>query len=359
MSFTIGKIFKMTVFGESHGPVIGVTVQGIPPGTTIDRARIQEELDRRRPGQSDLTTSRDEADEFSILCGVLDGKATGAPVTMVIHNRDVDSSYYEEIKNTPRPGHSDLTARVKYHNHNDYRGGGFFSGRLTSCFVMAGAIAKQILEDKGVITMAHVVRIGNVTVKKDITDEEILENVYSNPIRCADTEVAKVMEERIREIRKSGDSLGGMIEARVLGLPPGVGEPIFDSVEGVLARYMYSIPAIKGVDFGAGMDSPGMKGSECNDAFRVEDHRVITATNNAGGILGGISNGMPVVFRVAVKPTPSISKSQQTVDLETMEPAELKVKGRHDPCIAIRAVPVVENMAAAALLDLMMLGNKI
>lgn len=357
MSFTIGEIFRMTVFGESHGVCVGVTVEGVPAGTEIDRRSIQKELDKRRPGQSSITTQRKESDRVEVLSGVSEGKADGGPVTMLIRNEDVDSSYYEDIRYTPRPGHSDHTAMIKYGGDHDHRGGGFFSGRMTAAYVMAGAIAKHILKERGIETMAHVIQIGDVKVQKELSHEDIKENVYRNDLRCADTDVIDDLREEVVKAKREGDSIGGMIEARIIGLPAGIGEPLFDSMESVLSRYMFSIPAVKGVDFGAGMEAATMRGAEHNDAFVMDGDKIVTETNNAGGILGGISSGMPVVMKIAIKPTPSISIPQRTVDVETKEESELKVRGRHDPCIAIRAVPVVECLSACAVLDLVFRGE--
>ncbi len=354
MSFTIGDNFRISVFGESHGECIGVTVEGVPAGTEIDEGIIQGELNKRRPGQSEITTQRRETDKLEVLSGLLNGKTIGGPITLQIKNEDVDSSYYEDIKNTPRPGHADYTARIKYGADHDHRGGGFFSGRMTAAYVMAGGIAKQILKGHDIEILAHVTQIGSVKVEKVLSDSDIRKNVYQNELRCADPDVLDSLREEIITAKKEGDSVGGMIEARIIGLPSGVGEPIFNSIESVLSHYIYSIPAVKGVDFGAGMNSAAMKGSEHNDAFVIKGDKVVTETNNAGGILGGISNGMPVVLRVAIKPTPSISIPQKTVDMDTMDGCELKVRGRHDPCIAIRALPVIENLAACGILDLMM-----
>lgn len=354
MSFSFGKKFKITVFGESHGECIGAVVEGCPPGQKIDINAIQRELNKRKPGQSDLTTQRKESDKIEMLSGVLGGKATGAPLAMLVRNKDVNSSYYEEIKNTPRPGHADFTARVKNQEFNDYRGGGIFSGRMTAAFVMAGGIAKQILAKRGIKVLAHMIQIGKVKVRREIGDKEVESNVYTNKVRCADLEMVEIMEQEIMKAKKEGDSLGGLIECRVLGMSVGIGEPLFDSLESVLSHTIFSIPAVKGIEFGSGFKCVEMRGSEHNDPFIIRDGKVITATNNAGGILGGISNGMPIVFRVAIKPTSSITKPQSTVNLETMKEHNLEIKGRHDPCIAIRAVPVVESMAAISVVDLLL-----
>ncbi len=354
MTFSYGKKFRITVFGESHGACVGVVVAGCPHGQLIDEKKIQLELDKRKPGQSYLTSERKEGDKIEVLSGVFNGHATGAPIVLLIKNKDVDSSYYEEIRNTPRPGHADFTARVKYDGFNDYRGGGIFSGRMTAPFVMAGAIAKQILADKEVKVLAHIIQIGKVRVTKEINDDEIERNVYKVKVRCADLKVAKGMEKEILSAKEQGDSVGGLIECRILGVPIGIGEPLFDSIESVLSHLVFSIPGVKGIDFGSGFRCVRMLGSEHNDPFIIKGRKIITETNNAGGILGGISDGMPIVFRVAVKPTSSIRKRQRTVDLEKMEGCELEINGRHDPCVAIRAVQVVESMAAIGVVDLLL-----
>lgn len=328
MTFSLGKKFRITVFGSSHGKCVGVIVEGCPSGQKIEVKAIQEELDRRKPSQSNLTTQRKESDALKVLSGIKDSKATGAPITMLVRNKDIDSSHYDEIKDTPRPGHADFTARVKHKGFNDHRGGGTFSGRMTAAFVMAGAIAKQILAEDGIEIVANIVQIGKIT--------------------------GKAMEREVLKAKENNDSVGGLIECKVTGVSVGVGEPMFDSIESVLSHAIFSIPGVKGIEFGSGFKCAEMKGSEHNDAFVLKGGKVVTATNNAGGILGGIANGMPIVFRVAIKPTSSISKFQRTVNLETMEECDLKVQGRHDPCIVIRAVPVVESMTAISLLDLVM-----
>ncbi len=358
MSFSFGKKFRITVFGESHGECIGTVVEGCPPGHTIDMKAIQIELDRRKPGQSDLTTLRKESDDVEILSGLLNGKTTGAPITILVKNKDVDSSYYEKVKNKPRPGHADFTARKKYRGFNDYRGGGVLSGRMTAAFVMAGAIAKQILVEEEIKVLVHIVQIGKIKLIKEIKNIEIERNVYTNDVRCADLETARAMKQEIIKAREGGDSVGGLIECRVLGLPVGIGEPLFDSIESVLSHAIFSIPAVKGIEFGSGFRCVELKGSVHNDPFIIKEGEVITSTNNAGGILGGISNGMPIVFRVAIKPTSSILRPQSTVNLETMKECKLEIKGRHDPCIAIRAVPVVESVTTISLVDLLMMRHK-
>ncbi|MFX0045891.1 MAG: chorismate synthase [Candidatus Hermodarchaeota archaeon] len=354
MTFTFGRTFKIHVFGESHGKCIGVTVEGCQPGITIDKAQIQSELDRRCPGTGELVSSRAETDIVSIDSGILDDKATGAPITMIIPNVDVDSSSYEAMKHTPRPGHADYTARIKFEGYNDYRGGGVFSGRMTAAFVMAGAIAKTVLNNMGVEVLAHVVQVGSSSLLRELSDQEIRSNVYTNEVRCADEESAKQMQEEITNARQEGDSVGGIVECRVLGISPGVGDPIFDSVESVIGHAMFSIPGAKGIEFGSGFRGASMRGSENNDPLVVVDGRPTWAKNDAGGVLGGITNGASVVFRVGFKPTPTISKVQKTVDLDRLEETTLQATGRHDPCIVPRAVPVVEGMAAVAIADLVM-----
>lgn len=332
MTFTLGNKFKITVFGESHGKCVGVVVDGCPPGQEINTTIIQEELDRRKPGHDNLTSQRKESDRVEILSGILNEKSTGAPIMMLVRNEDVDSIAYEEIKNKPRPGHADLTARIKYNGCNDHRGGGVFSGRMTAAFVMSGAIAKQILATLNIKIMAHIIQIGNVK------GADLNEN----------------MKREIINAKEDGDSIGGLIECTITGVSAGIGEPMFDSIESVISHAIFSIPAVKGIEFGSGFKCVSMKGSEHNDPIILKNGKIATETNNAGGILGGITNGMPIIFRVAIKPTPSIMKLQHTVDLEKMEECEIKINGRHDPCIAIRAISVVESMAAISLVDLML-----
>ncbi len=358
MTFSFGERFRLTVFGESHGECVGAVVEGCPPGQPVDVKNIQLELERRRPGQSDLVSGRKECDKLEVLSGLRGGKATGAPIRMLVMNRDVDSSPYDEIRNKPRPGHADFTAKAKHGGTADCRGGGIFSGRMTAPFVMAGAIAKQILKGSGIRVLAHVVQIGKVKATGAVSDEDIGRNTYKTKVRCADLAAAKKMEHAVKKAKVDGDSLGGLIECRILGVQPGIGEPLFDSIESVMSHLLFSIPGVKGVEFGSGFGCVGMKGSEHNDPFVIKGGRVATETNNAGGILGGISSGMPIVFRVAVKPTSSIRHRQRTVDLERMEGCDLVIKGRHDPCIAIRAVPVVESVAAIGLADLLLRHQK-
>ena len=351
-----GTRYRTTIFGTSHGPFVGCTIEGLRSSTRIDEALVQAQLDRRRPGQSLVTSQRKEADRVEFSEGISDGLATGEPIVALIRNEDVQSKSYANVARVPRPGHGDFAAAMKYGGKSDLRGGGQLSGRMTAPMVVSGAIARQVLEPKGVRFYAHAARIGRVTAQP-VSPQQIEANVERTAVRCADLEAADRMIEEIEAARKERDSVGGVIEAVVTGLPPGVGEPFFESVESALAHLLFSIPAVKGVDFGAGFRAASMRGSEHNDPFTVEAGRVVTETNHAGGILGGITNGMPITFRVAVKPTASIAKPQRSVDLGTMRPTEIVVTGRHDPCIVPRAVPVVENAAAMAILDLMLTGG--
>lgn len=304
----LGKNFKIISFGESHGECVGVVIEGCPAGLKIDLDQIQKEIDKRKPGQSALTTQRKEEDKFKILSGVFNGITTGAPICLAVFNKDVDSSKYEIIKKIPRPGHSDLPAFFKYNGFNDWRGGGRFSGRMTLNYVFAGAIAKQILEKSGIEVLAHTIQIGKIKAEKQ-KNEDIRKNKERTLVRCADLKAAEKMENLILEIKEQGDSVGGIIECLILNPPVGLGEPVFNSLESELAKAMFSIPAVKGIDFGAGFGVAELKGSENNDEFFLEQGKISTKTNNSGGILGGISNGMPIVFRIAVKPTPNFKKA--------------------------------------------------
>jgi len=350
MSNTLGKLFAITSFGESHGRCVGVVIDGCPAGLEIGEEDIQREVDRRRPGAGPASTSRSEEDRVEVLSGLYNGRTTGAPITLLVWNQDVDSSQYLKNRHLPRPGHADFTAYTKYGGFNDFRGGGRFSGRITVTFVMAGAVARKLLTLIGVGIVAHTVSIGGIGARaKPI--EEVMANADGNPLRCADPEAAGEMLRAIEKARAEGDSLGGIIEGVALNVPAGLGEPVFDTLEGDLARAMYAIPAVKGVEFGSGFSAAEKRGSQNNDPFAIRDGKVVTLTNNAGGILGGISSGMPIVVRVAVKPTPSLDREQETVDMEKMEPATLSTRGRHDACIVPRAVPVVEAMMAVTLCD--------
>ena len=348
---SIGKEFVVTSFGESHGKIVGVTIDGCPAGLPLAEADVQAEVDRRIPRNPKITSKRIEQDKVTIQSGVFNGFTTGAPITMTVENRDVDSSDYEAIKDLPRPGHADYTARVKYGGFNDYRGGGRFSGRITVALIMAGAVAKRLLNQFGVDVFAYTKAIGNVKLDKPLDFETVRSQRYKTAVRCPDADCAKKMEEAIVAARKEGDSLGGIVEIVGANVPVGVGEPLFDALDADIAKALFGIPAVKGVEFGAGFKAATLKGSENNDAFQMIGDTVGTLTNNHGGILGGISSGMPIVVRIAVKPTPSIAKEQQTVALTTMENATLKVVGRHDPCIVPKAVPAAESAVAITLAD--------
>ncbi len=350
MSNSIGKFFTVTSFGESHGRCIGVIIDGCPAGLAITEDDIQRELDGRRPGIGVAATSRTEEDRVEILSGIYGSTTTGAPICLLVWNKDVDSSQYEKLRFLPRPGHADYTAFVKYGGFNDFRGGGRFSGRITAGFVTAGAVAKKLLDIISVEVLAHTVQIGGIKAQPK-TFEEIRKNARENPLRCADLGALDEMTEVIEKAKEEGDSVGGIVEGVAQGVPVGLGEPVFDTLDGELAKALFSIPAVKGVEFGAGFSLAAKRGSESNDPFTIRNGKVVTMTNNAGGILGGISSGMPIVVRVAIKPTASIAKSQPTVNIKTIKSTTIEVKGRHDICIVPRAVAVVESMMAVVLSD--------
>jgi chorismate synthase len=348
---SIGKEFTVTTFGESHGKYVGVVVDGCPAGLALSEEDFQAELDRRIPSQPKIVSGRIEKDSAKILSGVFNGFTTGAPITLMVENKETDSSDYEAIKNLPRPGHADYPARVKYGGFNDYRGGGRFSGRVTVALIMAGTIAKKLLNRYDIDVLAYTLAIGQVKTDKKFSPQEIRKNRYAAATRCPDLACAEKMEEAIVNARREGDSLGGLIECIALNMPVGIGEPLFDSLDADLAKVLFSVPAVKGVEFGAGFKVSELRGSENNDAFLLKNGKVATSTDNAGGILGGLSSGMPIMIRVAIKPTPSIGKEQKTVNLSTMEDATLSVKGRHDPCVVPKAVPAIEAAAAITLTD--------
>jgi chorismate synthase len=312
---------------------------------------IQIELDRRIPQQPKIVSGRIEKDKVEILSGVFDGFTTGAPIVMIVANKEVDSSDYEAIKDLPRPGHADYPARVKYGGFNDYRGGGRFSGRVTVALIMAGAVAKKLLGAFDVDVLAYTTAIGNVKIGKALSSEEIRKKRYETAVRCPDLACAEAMEKAIVKVRKEGDSLGGIIECLALNVPAGLGEPLFDALDADIAKILLAIPAVKGVEFGAGFKAAELKGSENNDTYRMQHGKIVTQTNNAGGILGGLSSGMPIIIKVAVKPTSSIAKEQRTVNLAQMKDTTIKVTGRHDPCVVPKAVPVVESAVAIILAD--------
>lgn len=346
-----GKEFVVTTFGESHGKCVGVVIDGCPAGLALSEADVQTELDRRVPSKSGIVSERVEKDRVNILSGIFNGFTTGAPIAMIVNNKEARSSDYEEIKELPRPGHADYTASVKYKGFADYRGGGRFSGRVTVALVMAGAVAKKLLSAADVDVLAYTIAVGTVRMGESLSNEEIRERKYKTAVRCPDLACAERMEEEIIQAKKEGESVGGIIECTAFDVPAGVGEPLFDSLDADIARLLFSVPAVKGVEFGEGFEAAELKGSENNDSYQVVDGKVVASTNRAGGILGGISSGMPIVVRVAVKPTPSIPKDQKTVDIAKMKDATIKVKGRHDPCVVPKAVPVVESAVAIVLAD--------
>jgi chorismate synthase len=350
-SNSIGKEFVIICFGESHGRCVGVIVDGCPAGLPLSEKDIQKELDKRIPPQLEIVSARREKDIAEILSGTFNGFTTGAPICTLVWNKDVIPDEYDLMKDTPRPGHADYPARIKYGTFNDYRGGGRFSGRITVPFVMAGAVAKKLLGLFGVEVLAYTIEIGNVKLRKSLAIEEIRRNTYKTSVRCPDMKSAKEMEEAILKAKSEGDSVGGIIECTALNVPVGVGEPLFDSLDADMAKMLFNVPAVKGVEFGAGFKAAELRGSENNDPFAIRDKKIVTLTNNAGGVLGGLSSGMPIVVRAAIKPTPSISKEQKTIDLSKMEETTIEVKGRHDPCIAPKAVPVIESAVATVLAD--------
>jgi chorismate synthase len=358
-SNSTGKTLVFTCFGESHGKYIGAAIDGCPAGLPLTAEDIQAEVDKRRPGFASVSTKRKEEDRVEILSGVFNGYTTGAPICMVIKNLNVEPEAYENMKHKPRPGHADYPAYVKYGGFSDHRGGGRFSGRITAAYVMAGAVAKKLLAALGVEVLAHTVQIGEVRVSREVTYNEVRSNVYGNPVRCAVPQTAALMEKTILKIAKEGDSLGGVVEGVALNVPVGLGEPVFDSLDSEIAKMMLNIPAVKGVEFGAGFRAASLKGSENNDQYAMKNGKVTALSNNAGGVLGGISTGMPIIVRVAFKPASSIRKRQKTVDLSRMEEAEIEMTGRHDPCIAPRAVPVVESCLAFVLADYAIRSSKI
>ena len=346
-----GAVLRLSVFGQSHAEAVGMTLEGLPAGLPVDPDALQSFLNRRAPGRNDWSTSRREEDCPEFLCGLKDGKTCGAPLTAIIRNRNTRSSDYEQLRCLPRPGHADYTAQLRYGGFQDVAGGGHFSGRLTAPLCIAGGILLQMLDAKGIRVEARIRAIAGIE-----DDSPFTESVAEKAFPTVSDEAGEQMKAAIQAARAEGDSVGGIVECVIRGVPGGLGSPMFDGVENRIARLAFAIPAVKGVEFGSGFQAAEMRGSENNDPYTVEDGCVVTYTNHAGGILGGITTGMPVVFRVAVKPTPSIASPQQTVNLDTMQPETLRIGGRHDPCIVPRAVPVVEAVAAIAVADLILEG---
>ena len=357
MSGMWGNKLKVSIFGESHGAGIGITIDGLPSGIEIDMEEVLKEMARRAPGKSRLSTARKEGDQPEILSGFFEGKTTGTPLCAVIRNSDQHSKDYGKLKDLMRPGHADYPGFIRYNGFNDYRGGGHFSGRITAPLVFAGAVCKQILNIKGINVGAHVKSIGTIYDKSfdevELT-KELLYNLKINelPLLCSEKE--EMMRNAILEARSDCDSVGGTIECTVIGIDAGVGNPFFDSVESTLAHLMFSVPAVKGIEFGKGFEMSELRGSQCNDEYYYDGDKVKTYTNNNGGITGGITNGMPILFKVGIKPTPSIAKKQRTIDIAENKESELIIEGRHDPCIVQRAVPVIEAVTAIGILDLVL-----
>ena len=342
-----GRRLHLSVFGQSHSEAIGMTLEGLPAGIPVDTEELQRFLARRAPGQNDWSTPRREADCPEFLCGLKDGFTCGTPITAILRNNNTKSRDYDRFKTLPRPGHADYTAEIKYHGYQDYAGGGHFSGRLTAPLCIAGGILLQELKRHGITIDARIISVGNVRDNTPFTS-----GVAGKPFPVSDDEAGEAMRRVIAEAKADGDSVGGIVECIIRNLPAGLGEPMFDGLENQISRIVFAVPAVKGIEFGSGFSAAAMRGSENNDAFCAEDAQIRTVTNHAGGILGGISNGMPVVFRAAFKPTPSISKPQQSVNLQTLQEQTLCITGRHDPCIVPRAVPVMEAAAAIAVYDL-------
>ena len=360
MSSSWGRHIRISIFGQSHSAGIGAVVEGLPAGSPVDMDRLAAFLARRAPGKSPLSTPRKEADAPEFLSGVANGRLCGAPLAFVIRNTNVRPGDYTEFIDTPRPGHADYTAAVKYGGFQDASGGGHFSGRLTAPLTAAGGICMQILESLGIFIGAHIVQAGNVRGRGfdpvNVSKSDLDARIFS-PLTVLDAATGERMAAEIEAARSESDSVGGVVECAAVGLPAGVGEPMFDGLESAIAQIVFGIPAVKGVEFGAGFEAAAMRGSQHNDRFVNNGGHVRTVTNNHGGSLGGIASGMPLIFRAAFKPTPSIARPQRTLNTKTMTEVELTIKGRHDPCIVPRAVPVVEAACALALCDALLPGD--
>ena len=355
MSGMWGNNIKISIFGESHGNAIGINIDGLPAGFKIDMDKVMLEMTRRAPGKSPLSTTRKEEDKPEILSGYFEEKTTGTPLCAIIRNSNTKSKDYSKTKDLMRPGHADYTGYMKYGGFNDYRGGGHFSGRITAPLVFAGAICKQILEKQGIFILAHVNSIGKVKDKSFLEvniNRNLIESFKGKELPLIDSSLEELMRNEVLEARKDMDSVGGTIECAVLGIKPGIGNPFFDSVESTIAHLMFSVPAVKGIEFGKGFDISKMRGSEANDEYYLDNEEIKTRTNNNGGILGGITNGMPIIFNVAIKPTASIFKEHKTVNIANMKEETLNIEGRHDPCIVQRALPVIEAVTAIGMLEL-------
>jgi chorismate synthase len=354
---SFGRKYRITIFGESHGPGIGVVVDGIPSGIEIDSIYIQAELNRRRPGQSSISTPRNEEDRFEFISGVQDGKSTGAAIAMMIRNKDTRSKDYDLFRKLPRPSHSDYPAILRYGQAVDLRGGGKFSGRITAGIVMAGAIAKQILFSHNVKLAGYVDQVGDIRDRQEYSVEEIHLSVEQNIVRTIKSDIAQRMIALIEQVKVDSDSIGGAVSIRIENFPPGIGDPWFHSLETDLAAGVMSIPATRGIEFGTGFQAASMRGSEHNDPYIWENGVITTKSNHAGGVIGGISVGTPITFRVAIKPTASIGKTQSTLNIETKQTEELKIEGRHDPCIVPRALIAIEAITAIVLVDHLLISK--
>ena len=352
MSSSFNGNIRFTIFGQSHSPAIGVTVEGLPAGFEPDMSELARFMQRRAPGRNEFSTPRSEADVPEFISGLFDGRLCGTPLTAIIKNTNTRSGDYSELKYKPRPGHADFTAGERYNNAQDYTGGGHFSGRLTAPLCIVGGLCLQLLRAEGISVVTRIAELGGVADKGEIC------STADKPFPVVNDECGEKMKAAILSAKAEGDSVGGIIECAVSGCPAGIGDPMFGGMENRISSLVFGIPAVKGIEFGAGFDAAKMLGSENNDPFAVENGNIITKTNNCGGILGGITTGMPIVFRVAVKPTPSIAREQDTVDLRTMENTKLTVHGRHDPCIVPRAVPCIEAAAAIAVYDALLEKRK-
>ncbi len=355
MSSTYGKNIKLSIFGQSHGKAIGMNLDGVPAGLPVDFEKLQSFLNRRAPGNHAYATARKEEDAPEFLSGIVNGYSCGAPIAAIIYNSNTRSEDYSNLKDCPRPGHADYTAQIKYKGYQDVAGGGHFSGRLTAPLCIAGGLCKQWLEAKGIHIGARILYIGHVIdypIHLDYVNPDL--SLIGRDFPVVNQEAGEKMQQLIAEVSKTDDSVGGTIECFVTGLPAGLGQPMFDGVENRIAQIIYGIPAVKGLEFGSGFTGRYLYGSEYNDQYTTQNGRVRCLSNNAGGILGGITNGMPLVFHVAIKPTPSIAKPQQSISLSTGEVQTLEIHGRHDPCIVPRAVPVVEAAAALAVFDMLL-----
>lgn len=363
MSSIWGNNIKVSIFGESHGKAIGATIDNLPAGEKINLEKVYLQMWRRRPGKNKLSSQRNENDNAHIISGFLNGYTTGTPLCVLIENNNTNSSDYKELESVMRPSHADYPGNIKYKGYQDIRGGGHFSGRLTAGLAFVGAICRQILENRGIKICAHISSIGNIYDKKLNSLENIEDNLYNSLISESFPVIDPIKKEQMQDLiyscKNNKDSIGGTIECAVYGLNAGIGSPIFENIESVISSIIFSIPAIKGIEFGAGFDLATMNGSVANDPYYIKDNIIKTKTNHSGGIAGGLSNGMPIIFRVVVKPTPSIAQPQHTINITTKENTILEIKGRHDPCIATRIVPVIESACAIAILDLLKGDGKV